>query len=103
MDETPRTLALVVGPCPECGNGKLDAVFDQELINFLCRNCGCCWHPELDWVQRVNPATCPGCSERAVCRAAERAYGESPSSGAVTRRANSPGPAVTNASGDEGR
>ena len=68
-------LARLIGPCPECGNGRLQAVFDGEVTNFLCRSCGNCWHPELAWVQRVNPATCPGCSSREVCATARRPYG----------------------------
>ena len=43
-------LSLLVGPCLECGDGRLEPVFDGELSNFLCRNCGACWHPELEWV-----------------------------------------------------
>lgn len=74
-DNTVSLLAALVGPCPECGDGRLEAVFDGEGTNFLCRSCGCCWHPELDWVSRVNPATCPGCAGRDVCTAARRAYG----------------------------
>lgn len=70
------TLNLLVGPCPECGNGRLQAVSDGERANFLCTTCGNCWHPELEWVERVNPATCAGCPSRAICLGARRAYGE---------------------------
>jgi len=55
--------------CPECGGRQLDFVTDGELTNFLCAACGCCWHVELGWVHRVDPATCPGCPSRAVCEA----------------------------------
>ena len=76
MNEDLCTTSLLIGPCPECGNGRLRAVSDGEATNFLCGACGNCWHAELDWVSRVNPATCPGCPARTVCLAAQRAYGE---------------------------
>jgi len=76
MDGTVCMLAGLIGPCPECGNGRLEAVFDGETSNLLCRSCGNCWHSELSWVQRVDPATCPGCASRNVCVAARRRYGE---------------------------
>ena len=69
-------LRLLIGPCPNCGNGRLDAVFDGELTNFLCSRCGHCWHPELEWVQRVDPQSCPGCASRKVCLATDRPYGD---------------------------
>lgn len=72
--DTVSLLAGLVGPCPDCGNGRLIAVTDGELVNFLCPGCGACWHPELDWVHRVNPDTCPGCIHRDVCQAAIRPY-----------------------------
>ncbi len=76
MDDTStRLLAGLVGPCPECNNGTLQAVFDGERTNFVCHNCGRCWHPELDWVSLVDPTTCPGCSQRATCRGARERYG----------------------------
>lgn len=70
------TLSMLVGPCPERGNGRLQPVADGEQTNFLCATCGKCWHPELEWVSRVNPQTCPGCPSSAVCLGARRAYGE---------------------------
>jgi hypothetical protein len=76
MDDTRlRLLAGLVGPCPECNNGILQAVFDGERTNFLCRNCGRCWHPELAWVTRVDPGTCPRCTAKATCLAARDRYG----------------------------
>ena len=69
MNENVRMLASLIGPCPDCGNGRLQAVFDGDSTNFLCTNCGDCWHPELAWVHRVNPTTCPGCASREVCTA----------------------------------
>jgi len=63
-------LASIVGPCPICGNGRLRAVFDGELTNFLCIQCKVCWHGELASVRRVDPATCAGCPSRVVCLAA---------------------------------
>ena len=75
-------LARLIGACPECRNGTLQAVSDGENTNFLCTTCGCCWHPELAWVNRVNPAHCPGCPEQAVCAGARRAYGLDPVSAA---------------------
>jgi len=64
------TLSGLVGPCPECGNGRLEAVTDGELTNLLCSACGACWHPEVALVHRVDPAACRGCSSRSLCRAA---------------------------------
>ena len=62
-------LAHLIGPCPECGNGRLQAVVDKEgTTNFVCRECGGCWHAELEWSCRVDPLTCPGCPARDVCR-----------------------------------
>lgn len=75
MDENLYLLASVIGPCPNCGNGRLQAVSDGELTNFVCTTCGSCWHPELDWVNRINPTTCPGCPERATCLGAGVPYG----------------------------
>lgn len=62
------------GRCPECGHA-LRMVFDGEATNLLCLACGICWHDELGWIDRVDPKTCPGCSSRRVCMAAERPYG----------------------------
>lgn len=64
-----RWLAGLVGPCPECRNGTLQPVPVGEQTNFLCPNCGCCWHGERDWVSQVNPLTCPGCPSRDQCTA----------------------------------
>jgi len=75
MDQNVSLLASVIGPCPDCSNGLLEAVSDGELTNFVCPVCGSCWHPELDWVSRVDPAACPGCPSEAVCHAAHRPYG----------------------------
>jgi len=66
-----------IGPCPECGHA-LRVVTDGEMANLLCPTCGACWHDELSWIHRVDPATCPGCSLRGVCRLAERPYGTRP-------------------------
>lgn len=63
-----------VGPCPACGN-VLRMVSDGELVNLLCPRCGSCWHDELGWIHRVDPATCTGCALRGVCRFADRPYG----------------------------
>lgn len=35
--------------------------------NFLCRGCGRCWRYELGYVSQVDPRTCPGCPEGAIC------------------------------------
>ena len=48
----------------------MEAVSDGEMTNFRCVGCGMCWHIELGWVNRVDPATCPGCEHRAECMAA---------------------------------
>lgn len=54
--------------CPACG-GELSAVSDGEATNFLCEPCLRCWHVELGYVYRVDPATCSGCSRRSECLA----------------------------------
>ena len=70
-DQVLLRLARLMGPCPECGNGRLSAVHDEDgTTNFLCRDCGKCWHAELEWSQRVDPLTCPGCPSRDVCATA---------------------------------
>lgn len=57
--------------CPTCGrDGQLIATDDGELVNFLCRTCGTCWHPELGWLRRVDPDHCPGCALSGICRLA---------------------------------
>ncbi|HVM01316.1 MAG TPA: hypothetical protein VM263_01500 [Acidimicrobiales bacterium] len=76
MEEATRMLAGRIGPCPNCGNGRLTPVFDGEETNFVCEHCGCCWHVGLGWIDRVNPATCPGCPRRRVCSASSVPYGE---------------------------
>ena len=73
MNKTPVLLAGLIGPCPECGNGRFEAVSDGELSNLLCMNCGACWHPEVSLVQRVDPAGCAGCASRQVCQDGVRA------------------------------
>jgi hypothetical protein len=55
--------------CPECGGRQLRCVTDGELTNFFCAACACCWHLELGWVHRVDPATCPGCRFQPLCLA----------------------------------
>ena len=69
-------LAHLIGPCPECGNGRLEAVLDDEgTTNFLCRDCGTCWHADFEWSHRVDPLTCAGCPSRHVCATARRHHG----------------------------
>ena len=67
MDEDIGSLARLIGPCPHCGNGRLEAVSERDSTNFFCPQCTSCWHPELDWVIRVNPTTCSDCARRSVC------------------------------------
>lgn len=69
MDENLRLLARLVGPCPTCGNGRLEPVSDGELVNFFCATCRDCWHPEMARVHRVDRTTCPGCPRRSACLA----------------------------------
>jgi transposase-like protein len=59
--------------CPGCGSARLDPVVEAvvEEVHFLCRDCDRCWNVELGFVQRVAPAACLGCPERARC---EHAY-----------------------------
>lgn len=68
-------LAGRIGPCPVCGNGRLTSVSDGEETNFLCTECGCCWHVGLGWIDRVNPETCPGCPSRPICESSGVPYG----------------------------
>jgi nitroimidazol reductase NimA-like FMN-containing flavoprotein (pyridoxamine 5'-phosphate oxidase superfamily) len=56
-----------VDACRSCGWARLLPVNDGELTNFLCPNCGVCWHVEQGWMSRVDPTTCPGCRHRNVC------------------------------------
>lgn len=57
--------------CPTCGkDGELVSTDDGELVNFLCRTCGTCWHPELGWLRRVDPDHCQGCALSGICRLA---------------------------------
>lgn len=53
--------------CPACQVEGLQPTPAGGEVNFACTACGACWHLELGWVQRVDPATCPGCRERGVC------------------------------------
>ena len=63
-----RILAGLVGPCPACGSGTLDPVFDGEHFNFRCPACTASWHPERGWVHQVDVSTCPGCRLQRVCK-----------------------------------
>jgi|GEM_PF-3160946 len=76
MDDNLNLLVTLMGPCPECANGVLQAVSDGELTNFLCSSCGHCWHAELGWTHRIDPATCPGCDSKQVCLTAAGSYGQ---------------------------
>ena len=76
MTENVARLAHLIGPCPRCGNGRLQAVVESEgTTNLLCRECGGCWHAEFEWSRKVDPLTCPGCDDREVCQAAPRPCG----------------------------
>ena len=55
--------------CPACSADELVAVVDVDEPNFLCQACGRCWHVELGFVSRVDPATCTGCPQRPECLA----------------------------------
>ena len=70
--ETSRHQSAGVGwkpidACPQCGAVELHAVFDGELMNFLCPLCMSCWHVELGFVHRINPGSCPGCQYQLTC------------------------------------
>jgi hypothetical protein len=71
MEDRPPWSGPAVKGCRICGWARLLPLHDGELTNFLCPNCGACWHVEQGWMYRVNPATCPGCSHRDIC---SRAY-----------------------------
>lgn len=53
--------------CPGCGSWNVRAVTAGVTINFPCRECGRCWHPEGDRFVGVDPRECHGCSSRPVC------------------------------------
>jgi hypothetical protein len=74
-----------VGPCPACGSERMRAVSDGFSTNFLCESCGVCWFYTMGWLGRVDPITCPGCSQqqRNTCRARALARGENASSNAT--------------------
>jgi uncharacterized protein (DUF983 family) len=55
MKNSDNLLAGLIGPCPQCGNGRFEAVSDGELTNLLCPGCGACWHAEVASVRRVDP------------------------------------------------
>ncbi len=78
MSDAVNLKAALLGACPQCGDAQLRAVSDGELTNFLCERCGACWHTELAWVHRLDPATCPGCGYRDVCTAADFGPGRYP-------------------------
>jgi tRNA(Ile2) C34 agmatinyltransferase TiaS len=70
MTATEIRLKNLVGPCPDCGNGRMTAAVDVEgTTNFRCRECGTCLHAELEWIRRVDPESCAGCDARAACAA----------------------------------
>lgn len=58
-----------VGSCPTCRGTEFLTVRDWDDTNFLCTNCGRCWHVEFSQVYRVDPLTCAGCSHRSECLA----------------------------------
>jgi hypothetical protein len=53
--------------CPACRAETLTAVTDGDVTNFVCEECGRCWHLELGWVHRVDPRTCGGCGREDRC------------------------------------
>ena len=57
--------------CPECGSTRLEPVVESIVqdVNFLCAECGRCWHAALGSVQRIAPPSCFGCPERRRCEA----------------------------------
>lgn len=57
----------VVLACADCGGDRMHAVYDGERTNFRCARCGACWHVELGFVSRVDPAHCPGCDAFPDC------------------------------------
>jgi hypothetical protein len=46
--------------CPGCGSWNVRAVVAGGRANFLCRECGCCWHPEGSQFGAVEPRGDPG-------------------------------------------
>lgn len=53
--------------CPSCGSCNVRAVMAGERANFLCRECGTCWHLVADRFRVVDPRACGGCSSRPIC------------------------------------
>lgn len=68
-DAVAVTNRLLLDACPACDGAAITLVSDGEDTNFLCADCGRCWHVELGRVHRVDPVTCPGCSQRDRCYA----------------------------------
>ena len=63
----PMTVGGPLERCPGCGASDLVAVRDWEDTNFLCAECGRCWHVEFSQAYRVDPLTCAGCEHREEC------------------------------------
>lgn len=55
--------------CLGCRSRGLQAIAAGERVNFFCPACHCCWHVDLGWVHRVDPAACPGCLHISLCLA----------------------------------
>jgi hypothetical protein len=49
---------ILPGPprmCPNCGGPAPEAVWDGSQTNFLCHDCGTCWHVGMGCVWAVHP------------------------------------------------
>jgi formate dehydrogenase maturation protein FdhE len=65
----PTIIRRPLASCPACKSARLEPIVDfaEEGVRFLCSTCDRCWHVELGYVQRVQPATCHGCPQRERC------------------------------------
>lgn len=53
----PEQRQSMFGPperCPGCNAAGLTCTTAGDLVTFLCRACGSCWHIELGYVYRVS-------------------------------------------------
>lgn len=53
--------------CPGCGSWNVRLVDAAGAENYLCRECGCCWHLVEGRYEATEPRACPGCASQPVC------------------------------------
>jgi hypothetical protein len=58
----PGITSAMTAYCPRCANTKLLVAIDhRQQRNYLCPDCGMCWHREFGQLRRVERDMCPGC------------------------------------------